>query len=80
MRMPAVDKSEVKAAVKVITKTKLERVAAAGGLQVGTYLAAIIEEHAAGIETTVEDLERANEIVAENIKKRNTRKALKGVK
>lgn len=80
MRMQSVDKSEVKAAVKVVTKAKLERVSQIAGLNVGTYVAAVIEEYASKIETTKEDLDRANEIVASNIEKRNALKAKKGIK
>lgn len=79
LRMQATDKVEVKAAIKVLVKTKLERVSVASGLKIGTYLAAIIEEHASHIETTKEDLDRATELVAENIRKRAEKKARKGI-
>lgn len=76
----AVDKCAVVAYIPVEIKVRLDRMAADAGLSVSALAAAMLAEETKDAPFGAEELMRVNEIITENIRKRNARKAKKGVK
>ena len=80
MPMYAVDKCRIKVNVPVEVKVKLESLAEETGLSVSALAAAEIEEMVKDRPFGAQELMRVNEIISENIRKRDALKAKKGVR
>ncbi len=82
LAMVAIDKVEVKLTMKVKNFVAVDRVAKSSGLSRASVINGYVEDglESAGIKPTAADLKRINEIMEENIKKRNVNKAKKGIK
>lgn len=75
----AVDKCPVRLWLPAETIIKLERRSKESGLPVATIVTAIVIDAVKDDPFVAEDLVRLNEIIVENIRKREVRKAKKGV-
>ena len=80
--MVSIDKVEVKLTVKVENTVAIDKIARMAGLSRSAIINGYIEDglKKAKVTLTQEDLARVEEIKAENIAKRNSIKAKKGVK
>jgi hypothetical protein len=74
----AVDKCPLMCRVPAELKVKLDRMASDAGLSLGAFATAVLDEAAKDQPFEAEDLMRVNEIIAENIRKRDQRKLRKG--
>lgn len=80
LSMPAVDKVQLKVQVKAGTFVRLEKMSRESSISMNALCGALLDEATSGIEMTVEDLNRMNAIIAENVKARAEAKAKKGIK
>ena len=74
----AVDKCPVTARVPVEVKVRLDRMAKDAGVPVASLAATAIGEMVKDVPFGAEELMRVNEIVSENIRRRDRMKARKG--
>ena len=74
----AVDKCRVGLLIPAEAYIKLEKRSKETGMPIGTILTAIVIEAVKDDPFVAEDLVRLNEIITENIRKRDQRKARKG--
>ena len=75
-----VTKVHIKADIKAATKVKLDKARESAGLSVSEFVSAILDKHTASVPFTDEDQKKVDEIVLENIKKRDALKAKKGIR
>lgn len=75
----AVDKCPVRLWLPAETYIKVERRSKESGIPVATIVTAMVIEAVKNDPFVAEDLARLNEIINENIRKRDQRKARKGV-
>ena len=80
--MVSLDKIEVKLTMKVETAVGVDKVAALAGMSRASVINGYVEDglKKAKVLLTAADLKRVEEIKAENLAKRNARKAKKGGK
>lgn len=80
LSMPAVDKVQIKVQIKVPTFVRLQTMSANGHISMNALCSALLDEATAGVELTMQDVARINQIIAENVAHREQEKAKKGIK
>jgi len=80
LSMPAVDKVQLKVQVKAGTYVRLENMSKGTGVSMNALCGALLDEATAGVEMTVEDVARMNDIIAANVQRREEAKAKKGIR
>ena len=78
--MMDVEKSKLQLVVPALVRALMERLADSAGLSVNEYGNALLSKGLRTIPTTQADIDRANEIIQNNIAKREELKAKKGIR
>lgn len=78
--MMDVEKSKLQLVVPALTRAIMERLADSAGLSVNEYGNALLSRGLRSVQTTPEDLARAEQIIRANIAKRAELKAKKGIR
>lgn len=80
LSMPAVDKVQIKVQMKVPTFVRLENMSASGHVSMNALCSALLDDATSSVDLTTKDVARINQIIAENMARREQAKAKKGLK
>ena len=80
LSMPAVDTVRVKVQLKARTFVRLENMSNKGHVSMSALCSALLDEATSDVDLSKKDLARVDRIIADNVARREEKKARKGIK